>query len=131
MIREMMYAASLPRPFRITRRGCLRTLLAFSAILIAPSAAAKDSCPARKQKHSVSSESSILPRFPCPRPTLRFSATEPGMQKLCKPIPMLAAAVAADLSPVLSASFSAIAAPTVYAHFAFSKQIGWVSCTMV
>ena len=32
---------------------------------------AKDSCPARKQKHSVSSSRSIFPRLPCPRPTLR------------------------------------------------------------
>ena len=42
-----------------------------------------------------------------------------------------AAAVAALLSPVLSASLIAIAEPTVYAHFAFSKQIGCVSCVIV
>ena len=42
--------------------------------------AEKDSCPARKQKHSVSSSRSILPRLPCPRPTLRVSATDPGIQ---------------------------------------------------
>ena len=53
---------------------------------MAPSAAAKDSCPARKQKHFVSSRSSIAPRLPWPRPTLRLSATEPGMQKACRPI---------------------------------------------
>ena len=46
----------------------------------APSAAAKDSCPARKQKHSVSSSSNILPRLPCPIPTFLWSATEPGIQ---------------------------------------------------
>ena len=43
LIREMICAASFPRPFRITRSGFLRTLFAFSAIPIAPSAAAKDS----------------------------------------------------------------------------------------
>ena len=111
----------------MTRSGLLRTLLALSAILIAPSAAAKDSCPARKQKHSVESESSIAPRLPWPRPTLRFSATDPGMQKDCSPMPMSAAASAAFTSPFLIA----MAAPTVYAHFAFSKQIGWVSSTIL
>ena len=40
---EMMNAASLPRPFRMQRRGSLRTLSALAAILIAPSAAANDS----------------------------------------------------------------------------------------
>ena len=71
-------AASLPRPFRITRRGSLRTLLAVRAMPIAPSAAAKDSWPARKAKQWVSSCSSMAPRLPWPRPTLRCSATEPG-----------------------------------------------------
>ena len=47
----------------------MRALLAFRARPIAPSAAAKDSWPARKAKHSVSSESSIAPRLPWPRPT--------------------------------------------------------------
>ena len=46
-------AASLPRPFRMTRRGFLRTLLALRAMPMAPSAAAKDSWPARNAKHSV------------------------------------------------------------------------------
>ena len=41
MFRDMMYAASLPRPLRITRRGFVLTLLAFFAMPIAPSAAAK------------------------------------------------------------------------------------------
>ena len=41
-------AASLPRPLRMTRRGFLRTLLALRAMPMAPSAAAKDSWPARK-----------------------------------------------------------------------------------
>ena len=34
----------------------------------------------KKQKQSVSSSRSIFPRFPCPRPTLRVSATDPGIQ---------------------------------------------------
>jgi len=34
---------SFARPFRMQRNGSLRTLSAFAAILIAPSAAAKDS----------------------------------------------------------------------------------------
>ena len=50
-MREMIWAASLPRPFRMTRRGFLRALLAFLTMPMAPSAAAKDSWPARKQKH--------------------------------------------------------------------------------
>ena len=55
MILEIIIAASLPKPLRITRRGFFLALLAVLAIPIAPSAAAKDSCPARKQKQSVSS----------------------------------------------------------------------------
>ena len=45
----------MPRPFRMTRSGVLRTLLALRAMPMAPSAAAKDSWPARKAKHLVSS----------------------------------------------------------------------------
>ena len=41
------------QPFRMTRRGFLRTLLAVFAMPIAPSAAAKDSWPARKQKMCI------------------------------------------------------------------------------
>ena len=37
----------MPRPLRMTRRGVLRTLLALRAMPMAPSAAAKDSWPAR------------------------------------------------------------------------------------
>ena len=47
-MREMICAASLPRPFRITRSGVFLALLALRTIPIAPSAAAKDSWPARK-----------------------------------------------------------------------------------
>ena len=43
LIREIICAASLPRPFRMQRRGSLRTLSALAAILIAASAAANDS----------------------------------------------------------------------------------------
>ena len=53
-MRLMMYAASLPRPFRMTRSGLVRTLFAFSAIPMAPSAAAKDSWPARKEANRES-----------------------------------------------------------------------------
>ena len=119
-MREMMYAASFPRPLRITRKGSLRTLLAVLAMPIAPSAAAKDSWPARKQKHFVSSLKSIAPRLPCPSPTSRESATEPGMQNDCKPIPIFSAASAAFLEPF----FIAIAAPAVYAQTALSKAMG-------
>ncbi len=71
-------AASLPRPFRMTRRGTFLTLLALLAIPMAPSAAANDSWPARKAKHFVSSDKSIDPRFPWPIPTFLSSATDPG-----------------------------------------------------
>ncbi len=37
---------------------------------------------------SISSDRSIAPRLPWPRPTLRSSATEPSMQKDCRPTPM-------------------------------------------
>lgn len=94
---------SLPRPFRITRRGSLRTLLAVRAMPIAPSAAAKDSWPARKAKQWVSSCSSMAPRLPWPRPTLRCSATEPGMVKASRPSPMAAAQSAALFRPRLTA----------------------------
>ena len=59
-MRLMIYAASLPKPLRITRRGSLRTLLAVRAMPMAPSAAAKDSCPARNAKHWVSSRQQHL-----------------------------------------------------------------------
>ena len=49
------------------------------------------------------------------------------MQNACRPTPISAAASFAFLQPFLIA----IAAPTVYAHFAFSKQIGWVSSTIL
>ena len=39
-MREMIWAASLPRPFRMTRRGALRALLALRTMPMAPSAAA-------------------------------------------------------------------------------------------
>ena len=73
------------------RRGSLRARFAVRAMPIAPSAAAKDSWPARKAKHFVSSRRSIAPRLPWPRPTLRFSATEPGMQNACRPMPIASA----------------------------------------
>ena len=108
-MREMIYAASLPKPLRMTRKGFLRTLFAFIAMEIAPSAAAKLSCPARKQKQSVDSDKSISPKLPWPSPTFLFSATDPGMQNDCNPMPIAAAASAAFLQPFLMA----IAAPTV------------------
>ena len=40
-----------------------------------------ENCSVAVAKHSVSSSSSIFPKLPCPRPTLRVSATEPGIQK--------------------------------------------------
>lgn len=83
----MIFAASFPRPFRITRSG-RSALLAFFAIPIAPSAAAKLSCPARNAKHFVSSFRSIAARLPCPIPTLRSSATLPGIQKDWRPSPV-------------------------------------------
>jgi len=64
LILEMILAASFPKPFKITLNGFVLTLFAFSAILIAPSAAANDSCPAKKQKHSVFSSNNIDPKFP-------------------------------------------------------------------
>ena len=99
----------LAEAVRMTRRGSLRARLALLAMPIAPSAAAKDSCPARKQKHFVSSGSSMAARLPCPRPTLRSSATEPGMQKVWRPSPRDFATATALDSPFLMA----IAAPSV------------------
>ena len=84
-------------------------MLAFSAIFIAPSAAAKDSCPAKNAKHLVSSSSNIEPKLPCPKPTFLLSATEPGIQNACKPSPIAVAASAALLHSFLIA----IAAPKV------------------
>ena len=93
---------------------------------IAPSAAAKDSWPARKQKHLVSSLKSIPPKFPWPCPTLLCSATEPGTQNACKPIPIASAAASALVMPF----FSATAQPSVYAHTAFSKAMGCTPLTI-
>ena len=120
-MRLMIWAASLPRPFRMTRRGSLRALLALRTMPMAPSAAAKDSWPARKAKHLVSSDSSMAPRLPWPRPTLRSSATEPAMQKACRPTPM------ASWRPRRRSSrrdFMAMAAPTVYAQTGVFKADG-------
>ena len=50
-------------------------------------------------KHLVSSWSNRAPKLPWPRPTLRFSATEPGMQNACKPMPIDSAASAAEAQP--------------------------------
>ena len=87
----------------MTRSGFLRALLALSAMPMAPSAAAKDSWPARNAKHSVSSPRSMAPRSPWPLPTLRSSATEPGTQKAWRPSPIMAAASEALLAPFLMA----------------------------
>ena len=95
-------------------------MLAELAIPIAPSAAAKDSCPAKKAKHSVSSDNNIAPKFPCPSPTFLSSATLPGMQNDCRPSPIFSAASFA----VFTFDLIARAAPTVYAQHALSKQIG-------
>ena len=78
-------------------------MLAFLAIPIAPSAAAKDSWPAKKQKQSVSSLRSIAARLPWPKPTFLVSPTEPGTAKACKPKPIASAASAAVLIPFLIA----------------------------
>ena len=48
-------------------------------------------------------------RLPCPRPTLRSSATEPGMQKAWRPSPRVFATATAFVSPF----FMANAEPTV------------------
>ena len=122
----MMNAASLPSPLRMTLSGVFLTLFAVLAMPIAPSAAANDSCPARNAKHLVLSLRSIAARLPCPRPTLRCSATEPGMQKDWSPSPIASAASAAFTQFFLIA----IAQPTVYAHTAFSKQMGWMPLTI-
>ena len=45
-----------------------------------------------------------------------------SMQKDCRPTPIILAASAADFTPDLMA----MAAPTVYAQQAFSKQMGWM-----
>ena len=84
-------------------------MLADFAIPIAPSAAAKLSCPAKNAKHFVSSDKSIEAKFPCPNPTFLSSATEPGTQNDCNPSPIALAASAAFVQPF----FIAIAAPTV------------------
>ena len=76
----MILAASFPKPFNITLNGFVLTLLADFAIPIAPSAAAKDSCPAKNAKHFVSSDNSIDAKLPCPKPTFLVSATDPGTQ---------------------------------------------------
>ena len=65
--------------------------------------------------------------MPCPKPTFLSSATEPEIQKACKPIPIFSAASAAVFEPFLTA----IAAPQVYAQQAFSKAIGWISFTIL
>ena len=83
----MIFAASFPRPLRMTLKGSFLALFAFFAIPMAPSAAAKDSWPARNAKHFVSSERSIAARFPWPRPTFLSSATEPGIQNAWRPSP--------------------------------------------
>ena len=98
-------------------------LLAIWAILMAPSAAAKLSWPARNAKHLVSGESRRAANLPCPIPTLRSSATDPGMQNDWSPSPMYSAASTASLA----FSFNAMAVPTTYAHLAFSKHIICVS----
>ena len=122
-MRLIICAASFPSPLRITRSLFLRTLFAFAAILIAPSAAAKDSCPARKAKHCVSSLRRRAPRFPCPRPTFLSSATDPGRQNAWSPSPIAAAASEPVIVPAFSPFLRAIAEPRTYAHFASSKQI--------
>ena len=48
------------------------------------------------------------------------------MQKDWRPTPIILAASAADFTPALSA----MAAPTVYAQQAFSKQMGWMPLTI-
>ena len=48
------------------------------------------------------------------------------MQNDCRPTPIIFAASAAVLTP----DFSAMAAPTVYAQQAFSKQMGWMPLTI-
>ena len=121
-----MKAASLPKPLRITLRGVWRTLSAFLAIPMAPSAAAKDSWPAKKQKHLVASFKSIAAKLPCPKPTWRCSATLPGMQKVWRPSPTAAAASEAFWQFFLRA----IPAPRVYAQTAFSNAIGWMERTI-
>ena len=80
-----------------------------TSIPIAPSAAANDSCPAKKAKHLVSSLSNIAPKLPCPKPTFLSSATEPGIQNDCNPFPIHSAASAASLALFLIAK----AAPTI------------------
>ena len=94
-------------------------MFALFAIPIAPSAAAKLSCPAKNAKHSVSSDKSIAPKFPCPNPTFLSSATDPGIQNDCNPSPKTFAISEAFFNPL----FIATAAPTVYAQQALSKQI--------
>ena len=120
LILDITCAASFPSPFRITLNGSFLTLFADFAIPIAPSAAAKLSCPAKNAKHFVSSDNSIDAKFPCPNPTFLSSATEPGIQNACNPSPIAFAASDALLHPFLIA----IAAPNVYAQAAFSKHIG-------
>jgi len=111
----------------MTRRGVLRTLFAVRAMPMAPSAAAKDSWPARKAKQVVSSLSRRAPRLPWPRPTWRCSATEPGMVKASRPSPMAAAHSAASVRP----RFTAMAVPRVYAQTALSKQMGCTPRTIL
>ena len=122
----MIFAASLPKPFKITLNGSFLTLLAVLAIPIAPSAAANDSWPAKKAKHLVSSVNNLAPKLPCPKPTFLSSATDPGIQNDCNPTPINLAASAA----FAAFSLIAIAAPTVYAQHALSKQIGWIFLTI-
>ena len=82
MILEMMNAASLPRPLRITRRGFFANLVCVEGNLDSALGGSKgfmtceeaEALGLFRKKHG-------MPRLPWPRPTLRFSATEPGMQK--------------------------------------------------
>ena len=72
--------------------------------------------------------SSMAPRLPWPRPTWRCSATEPGMQKACRPSPMASAASAAVFTPF----FKAMAAPSVVSPLRrFQTQMGCTPLTIL
>ena len=81
----------MPRPFRMTRRGVLRTLFAVRAMPMAPSAAAKDSWPARKAKQ-VGLLAPAAWRPDCRGPDRPDAAQRRnrGWQKACRPSPMAA-----------------------------------------
>ena len=89
--------------------GLLAGLVGGAGDADGPSAAAKDSCPARKQKHLVSSPQEHGPQVAVAQAHLALFCHRAGMQNACNPMPMASAALSAAAAPF----FIAMAAPRV------------------